>query len=167
MRRRLCALICFCIGWAMPLAAHADVWTVEHDLLVRRERDAQVEVRAPVDARVLAPRADGGTWLLAADGVYSISRDGEVELHFDASVLGLGIAQRLAADPYDGSAWVATDTPLLLHVARNGTLLQGTSLAAPAAALAIDLAQAAWVVTGSVLVRHARAPALGLEPTAF
>ena len=170
MRRRLCALICFCIGWAMPLAAHADVWTVEHDLLVRRERDAQVEVRAPVDARVLAPRADGGTWLLAADGVYSISRDGEVELHFDASVLGLGIAQRLAADPYDGSAWVATDTPLLLHVARNGTLLQGTSLAAPAAALAIDLAQAAWVVTGSVLVRHARdgsaiaARPLGLGP---
>jgi hypothetical protein len=155
MRRRLCALICFCIGWAMPLAAHAAVWTVEHDLLVRREGDAQVEVRAPEDVRALSPRSDGGTWLLAADGLWSITPEGDVELHFDSAARGLGNPERLAADAYDGSAWVATDAPLLLHVARDGTLLHGTSLAAPAAALATDLAQAAWVVTGPMLVHHA------------
>jgi hypothetical protein len=155
MRRRLCALICFCIGWAMPLVAHAVVWTIERDVLVRREGDAQIEVRAPEDVRVLAPRSDGGTWLLAVDGMWSITTDGEVELHFDSAAQGFGNPQRLAADPYDGSAWMATDKPLLLHVDRNGTLLHGTSLPAPAAALASDLAQAAWVVAGPTLMHHA------------
>jgi hypothetical protein len=155
MRRRVCALICFCMSWVIPLAAHAAVWTAEHDILVRREGDAQVEIRAREDVRALSPRSDGGTWLLAADGVWSITPDGEVELHFDPAARGLGSPQRLVADPYDGSVWVATGAALLLHVARNGTLLHSTSLAAPAAALASDLAQAAWVVAGPTLVHYA------------
>lgn len=155
MRRRLCGLICLCVCWAMPVASQAAVWTVEHDVLVRREGDAQVEVRGPEDVRALAPRSDGGTWLLAVDGMWSITPDGEVELRFDSVAQGFGNPQRLAADPYDGSAWVATDKPLLLHVARNGTLLHGTSLAAPAVALVSDLAQAAWVVAGPTLMHYA------------
>ena len=154
MRRRACALICLCTALALSMAAHAAVWTVEHDVVVRREGEASTEVRGPEDVRALAPRSDGGTWLLAAGGMWAITADGDVELHFDPAARGLGSAERLAADPYDGSAWLSTDAPLLLHVARGGALLHGTSLAASAAALATDLAGAAWVVAGPMLIHY-------------
>ncbi len=74
----------------------------------------------------------------------------------DLAGRGFGAAIMTATDAYDGSVWVATDASLLLHFARDGSLRHGTTLTAPAAALATDLDQSAWLVANRELLHFAR-----------
>ena len=74
----------------------------------------------------------------------------------DLAGRGFGAAIMTAPDAYDGSVWVATDASLLLHFARDGSLRHGTTLSAPAAALATDLDQSAWLVANRELLHFAR-----------
>ena len=77
-------------------------------------------------------------------------------VNVDLAGRGFGAAIMTAPDAYDGSVWVATDASLLLHFARDGSLRHGTTLSAPAAALATDLDQSAWLVANRELLHFAR-----------
>jgi hypothetical protein len=74
----------------------------------------------------------------------------------DLAGRGFGAAIMTATDAYDGSVWVATGASLLLHFARDGSLRHGTTLSAPAAALATDLDQSTWLVANRELLHFAR-----------
>ena len=77
-------------------------------------------------------------------------------VNVDLAGRGFGAAIMTATDAYDGGVWVATDASLLLHFARDGSLRHGTTLSAPAAALATDLDQSAWIVANRELLHFAR-----------
>ena len=59
---------------------------------------------------------------------------------------GYGSATHIAVDPFDDSAWITTDAPLLLHFSTSGALLGGTSLHAAADALYLALDQTPWLL---------------------
>jgi hypothetical protein len=86
------------------------------------------------------------------------SRPGRaIELPF-----GLGEPIGVAINAYDGSAWFVTDASLLVHVGRDGTLIQGSTLATPASVVAVDLDETVWVVVGASLLHFSpRGDALG------
>ncbi len=69
---------------------------------------------------------------------------------------GYGTGVTFAVDPYDGSAWVATNARLLLHVGVDGGLLAGTTLHEVPDALAVALDQSVWLLAGGSLAHHAR-----------
>jgi len=156
MRNRLSGLLCLCIGCLVPFATFGAVWSVERDVLVRREAGRYIEARLPDDVRSLSPRADGGAWLGGAGGVWSLAQDGQVQLHVDVALHGFGNVVASAADAYDGTAWIATDAGLLLHFGADGTLAHGTTLPAPATALAVDLEQGIWTIAHGELLHFAR-----------
>lgn len=75
---------------------------------------------------------------------------------------GLGEPIGVAINAYDGSAWFVTDASLLVHVGLDGTLVQGSTLAAPASVVAVDLDETVWVVVGANLLHFSsRGDALG------
>lgn len=156
MRNRLPVLLCLCLGWMLSFHACAAVWSIENDRLVRYAGEMRSEVALPAGAGLLAPRGDGGIWVGSGDELWSLDAAGQVMRRVIVSSAGLGKPIALAADAYDDSVWVATDEPLLLHVAADGTLAHGTTLAAPATALTVDLAQDVWLVAGSDLLHFAR-----------
>ena len=81
---------------------------------------------------------------------------------------GMGEPIAAALDPYDQSAWFVTDGSLLVHVAADGALIQGASLAAPASAIAVDLDESVWIVVGRELVHFStHAEMLGVRPLPF
>lgn len=152
MRNHLAALFGVWLGLAMPPAVFASIWSAEHDELARVEKSGRVQIAFIADVQTLSPTSDGGIWLTAANGLWSLSLDGEVRAHIDFVNRGFGGVLSTTADAYDGSVWTATDTALLLHFSMNGSLEHGTTLSAPAAALATDLDQSVWVITNGELV---------------
>jgi hypothetical protein len=65
---------------------------------------------------------------------------------------GLGESVGVAINAYDESAWFVTDASLLVHIGRDGSLIQGWTLGAPASAVAVDLDETVWVVVGASLL---------------
>lgn len=156
MRNALAALFWLCIGWAMSAAVSAAVWSVENGAIARMEGNVRVAQSMPGAVQSISARSDGGAWVTTGDGLWSVSPDGRVQLHFDFAAHGLGNALRSAADSYDGSVWVATDAFLLLHLASDGSLQQGATLPAPASAIAADLDASTWLIANGALMHFAR-----------
>jgi len=65
---------------------------------------------------------------------------------------GLGESVGVAINAYDESAWFVTDASLLVHVGRDGSLIQGSTLPAPASVVAVDLDETVWVIVGASLL---------------
>ena len=70
----------------------------------------------------------------------------------DALATEDGVVVALEVDPYDTSAWIATDRSLLLHIARDGAEMRRTLLPAIGGPVAIALDQSVWVVAGDQLL---------------
>jgi hypothetical protein len=152
MRRYRATLFAAWLGAVASSAVCASTWIAQDDALVR------VANREPVQlgVRALSPTNAGGAWVTADGELWALSADGEVRAHVDLAGRGFGNALTASADAYDGSVWVATDTSLLLHFARNASLEHGTTLSTPAAALATDLDASAWLVAQGELLHFAR-----------
>ena len=103
----------------------------------------------------IAATADGGAWVRVPDRLWFIGRDGQTRSELALVERGYGSALQLAVDPYDGTAWIATRSRLLLHVDAEGTLLAGTTLPALPDAIAPALDQSIWVLAGGDLLHHA------------
>ena len=73
----------------------------------------------------------------------------------DAIATEDGAVVALEVDPYDASAWIATDHSLLLHIARDGTQIRRTLLPAIGGPVAIALDQSVWAVAGDQLLHFA------------
>lgn len=100
----------------------------------------------------IAETADGGSWSLRGQRLEFADNFGEIAADVDLGERGYGVGLRLAVDPYNHSAWLGTDTRLLLNFSTSGALLAGTSLTGDVDALAIALDQTPWVVSeGAVL----------------
>ena len=156
MRNRLAGLLVVGLAWFVCHGVLAATWSVENGRLLRRAGEMHAELAAPANAGLLAPRSDGGTWLSSGDALWSVAEDGRDLLHVDIRGAGLGSAVALASDAYDGSVWIATDASLLVHVMSDGTLAFGTAVAALPTALAVDLAQRAWLVVRGELIHFER-----------
>jgi hypothetical protein len=65
---------------------------------------------------------------------------------------GLGEPVGFSVNVYDESAWFVTDTALLVHVGRDGSLIQGSTLTAPASMVSVDLDETVWVMVGASLL---------------
>ena len=154
MRHRLVLLLCLCVGCAVSFGALPAEWSVEQDALVRRGGGTTLTASLPGTVEIVAPRSDGGAWIATTDGLWSVAATGQVRARAD--MRGVGRVTRLAADPYDGSAWVVTDERLLLRFNLDGTLVGGTTVSATAGALAVGLDQSAWLITGGELLHFSR-----------
>jgi len=103
-------------------------------------------------ARNAAQTVGGGTWSLDGDRLLFAASSGANGANIALAEHGYGAATRVAVDPFDDSAWITTDAPLLLHFSTSGALLGGTSLHAVADALCVALDQTPWLlVRGEVL----------------
>ncbi|MGE5088106.1 MAG: hypothetical protein ACM3QY_03185, partial [Candidatus Levyibacteriota bacterium] len=100
--------------------------------------------------------ADGGHWALASGEIAFVGRDGSTRAVIALTPEGYGAGVGIAVDPYDGSAWVATSARLLLHVANDGQVLGGATLAATADAMSVALDQSVWSLAGDTIHHHAR-----------
>lgn len=156
MRKRLAALLAVWLGVAASSAVCGSLWIAQDDALVRLEKGERVQAGSLARVHALAPTVDGGAWVINAGGLWALSADGAVRVHIDLVGRGFGNAAEIAADAYDDSVWITTDASLLLHFARDGSLAHGTTLSAPAAALATDLDESAWVVVRDELLHFAR-----------
>jgi hypothetical protein len=127
--------------------------------------------------RQAARTVAGGTWSVAGGRLRFITRDAADGADIPLAGRGYGAATHLAVDPFDDSAWITTDAPLLLHFSTSGALLGGTSLHDRANALDVALDQTPWLVVrsevlhvsraGDVLERHTVADVTDDEPAAF
>ncbi|MGE5169728.1 MAG: Ig-like domain-containing protein [Rudaea sp.] len=153
---RFLALFLAFLAAVVPMRAVAVVWTLEGDTAVRWQRGAAVSVPLPSGIRWVAPTRDDGAWLAGAQTALHVSRDGTLDARVDVAGRGFGNVTAIAADPYDGSVWVATDAPLLLRFANDGTLVQGTTLDGAVDALAASIEGGAWLVVGATLVQVMR-----------
>ena len=156
MRKHLASLLAVWLGVAASSAICASMGPAHDDALVRIDKVERAQAGLPEGMRTLSPTSNGGAWLTDADGLWALSSDGEARAHVDLAGRGFGNAVMVAADAYDGSAWIATDAWLLLHFAPDASLVHGTSLSAPAAALATDLDESAWLVVNGELLHFAR-----------
>ena len=156
MRNRLAVLVGLCVACVLSFDANAALWRLEGDALVRRAGAMRTEASLPGRTVKVSARSEGAAWLTSGDSLWSIDHDGQAGPHIDLVNRGFGIATHVAADPYDGSVWIATDAPLLLHIALDGRVEHGTTLAAHAAALVIDLAQGAWLIARDELLHFDR-----------
>jgi hypothetical protein len=156
MRTGLAVLFCACVGLPASSAVAGAASDAAHEAVVAVEASAPAETRAPRAVSMVSARIDGGRWLTATDGLWSSAPDGRAQLHIDLAARGFGNALALAADPYDGTAWIATDASLLLHFALDGSLVQGATLPASANALAVDLDGSTWVIAHASLVHSGR-----------
>ena len=127
MRHSFSCLCAICIACLVCAPASAAVWSFG------------------ADVRAAAGRDDGSAWVATDSSVRLLSQQGTVELEIDMAGDGYGAPNLIATDVYDGSVWITTDQLLLLHFAADGRLEQGTTLAATADALAIDLDESVWV----------------------
>ena len=78
-------------------------------------------------------------------------------LHGDRDAIATedGAVVAIEVDPYDASAWIATDRSLLLHIAQDGTEIRRTLLPAIGGPVAIALDQSVWAVAGDQLLHFA------------
>ncbi|MBU6483724.1 MAG: hypothetical protein KGR23_02870 [Betaproteobacteria bacterium] len=122
-------------------------------------------VAAPADAtgaaRVeglheIAATGDGGIWTVTPGLLWFVDRDGAVRGSLPLLDGGYGAGVKIAADPFDGSAWLVTRAKLLLRVAPDGALLAGTTLYAVPDAVTIALDQSLWLLSGRELAHHAQ-----------
>jgi hypothetical protein len=141
---------------AMSSAAASSLWIAESDTLTRLDGETSSRFAAPPALRGLAATGDGEAWLFAADRLWHITRDGDVALRARLDALGVGNAVRAAADPYDASAWIATDAPLLVRVSANGAPASAVPLPAGVAALAVGLDRSVWAIAGDALLHFDR-----------
>jgi len=121
------------------------VWSIDAGVVTRRIGDARIETKQGADVRAVSARSDGSAWIADADALWLLSKDGHVLAEIGTAGAGLGHAELVATNAYDGSVWVTTDQLLLLHFAGDGVLEQGTTLATKADAMAIDLDESVWV----------------------
>ena len=156
MRRGFVVLFCACVSSGASWAVAGASSIGEREVIVRAQEGARDAAALRVTVPAVAARSDGGRWLTGMDGLSSLSADGKAQLHIDLARRGFGNAVALAADAYDGSAWVATDALLLLHFAVDGSLVHGTTVPAPANALAVDLDASAWVAAHDALMHFGR-----------
>ena len=141
------------------LSAACNTWVAQDGALARLGTGTQADVALPGDARTLDGSSDGGAWLTTGDHLWSVSPDGQLRAHADLVASGLGNSVDSAPDADDGSVWIATDASLLLHFASDGSLERGTTLPAPASAMAVDLDHSVWVVSAGQLMHFARSGA--------
>ncbi|MDE2004686.1 MAG: hypothetical protein KGJ25_14270 [Betaproteobacteria bacterium] len=115
-------------------------------------------VAAPADAtgaaRVeglheIAATGDGGIWTVTPGLLWFVDRDAVILGSIPLLDGGYGAGVTIAADPFDGSAWLVTRAKLLLHLTPDGALLAGTTLHAVPDAVAIALDQSLWLLSGS------------------
>jgi hypothetical protein len=151
--RRLIALSWLCLGCTLAFTTPAASSSAQP--LGTNEMRIETASVVPDDEPLVSMRSDGGAWISTGSALLSVDAAGREQARVELGLLGLGNATHVAIDPYDGSAWVTTDAPLLLHFAADGPLMFGAGLGAPASALAVDLAQRAWVVAGSGLLEVA------------
>ena len=121
---------------------------------LRRVEDAGTRP-APANSRKLAMTSDGGAWIGEGTHVWRLSGVGE-RLGVPIGDSGWGEIERVVADPYDDSVWVATDASLLLHYSRSGALENGTTLPARADAMTVALDESVWVIATGTLLQFSR-----------
>src|SRR5579862_3169075 len=114
MRQRFWTSFAMCAALAASCIVDAATWTSDGTAVVRREAGMRTETAIEADVRALAPRSDGGAWLIVERGLRSLAPDGSVERDIDVAGEGFGIPVEAAANPYDGSVWTTTDASLLL-----------------------------------------------------
>ena len=154
MRRFLALFLAVLVSMA-PMAARAVVWMLEGDMAVRWQHGSDVStVSVPLrgDIRWLAATRDGGAWLAGAQTALHVSPDGTLDARADLAQRNVGDITAIAADPYEGTVWVATDAPLLLRLAADGAVEVGTTLDGAIDALAVCVDGGAWLVTGGELL---------------
>jgi hypothetical protein len=153
--RRCLALLLAILASVIPMTARAAVWMLEGDMAVRWQHGSDasaVSVRLPDGIRRLAATREGGAWLAGSQTVLHVSADGTLDARVELSQRSAGDITAIAADPYDGTVWVATDAPLLLRLAADGTVEAGTTLDGAIDALAVSVDGGAWLVTGGELL---------------
>src|SRR5690242_4042303 len=120
MRRSLTVLSSICVAWLASSSALAAVCSIDAGVVTRRIGDARIETKQGADVRAVSARSDGSGWIADADALWLLSKDGHVLAEIGTAGAGLGHAELVATNAYDGSVWVTTDQLLLLHFAGDG-----------------------------------------------
>ncbi len=128
------------------------MWIADREGVVLIDAGGPHPIEATSDVAQLAATADGGVWAAGAHRLQAIARDGSMRADLDVRAPGYGAVRKVEVDPYDDSVWIATDRPLLLHVARDGTLLQKATLPSVAETFAIALDQTVWALADEQLM---------------
>ena len=155
LRHLLRGLIAVALGCAALPCAAATAFDGAAAAAPATDGFADAVVAAIALPAEVAATADGGAWVETADRLWFIGRDGQTRGGLALVEGGYGTTRQLAVDPYDGTAWIATRSRLLLHVDAEGTLLAGTTLPALPDAIALALDQSVWVLAGGALLHHA------------
>ena len=146
MRSLFAAVCCACLAVAGSPAHAEGIWLTDGEGVSQLLSNRSTRVLSIPDVRKLAATHEGGVWAMNSHRLVHISRDGGVRADIDLTSGDYGEGIGLAVDPYDDSAWITTDKPLLLHFSDAGTLAHGTSLPATASALFVALDQTPWLI---------------------
>lgn len=125
--------------WLFSLTAHgATLWfAAEHTLY--RSDGTRILQSIPIDrAGSLAADATGGVWVIGEKKLAQYHASGILQYQIDAKTLNLKEDALAAADPIDGSLWLASQKKLL-HPSPTGVTLGETTLPGQARALAVNL----------------------------
>ena len=154
MRSLFAAICCACLAVAGSPAHAEGIWLTDGEGVSQLFSNRSTRVLSIPDVRKLAATHEGGVWAMTSHRLVHISRDGGVRADIDLTSGDYGEGIGLAVDPYDDSAWITTDKPLLLHFSDAGTLAHGTSLPATASALFVALDQTPWLIALGELAHY-------------
>ena len=160
-------------SWANPVQAQAMAWFADGTSLYQVDASTRTLVRTlPFGTNRIAADIDGGVWAITQSDaqLIKINAAGQTTLSLAPSALNLSsfLTAVMAADPRDGSLWLARradlsacDSPatcqlLLRHVSTTGQLLHSSTMTVTGGggyALSVDQYRQPWIASEQALIR--------------
>lgn len=127
--------------WLFSFSCHGtSLWFSGERTLYRSDTSRIVQTIAIDHIGSLAADTSGGVWALTEKGLTRFDLNGFVQFDIDVKTLGLKADTLAAADPFDGSLWLAGEKQLL-HLGPKGARLSETTLPDKARGLTVNLDQ--------------------------